>query len=102
MHREDAYLPFQVMTIHCQRGRRICLTRAGQIGLVPDDAKVGDWISIMPGGNLPFVLRNREGHKFEVVGHAYVHGAMDGEILIRFGMLGLTTDEIFSKWIALV
>lgn len=69
---------------------------------MPDDAKVGDWISILPGGNLPFVLRKKEDNELEFVGYAYVHGTMDGEVLLRFGLLGLTVDEIFSKCIALI
>jgi Heterokaryon incompatibility protein (HET) len=99
---DNSYLPFQVMAIHCQRGRRICLTQTGSLGLMPDDAKAGDFIAILPGGNLPFVLRKKEKTEFEVVGHAYVHGAMDGEVLARFHTRGLTTEEIFSKSIALV
>ena len=59
--------------------------------MVPDDAKVGDWIAIFPGGNLPFVIRNFERNEFLLVGHCYVHGVMDGEIvdaLNRFPGLG--------------
>ncbi|KAI9775221.1 MAG: hypothetical protein M1839_001339 [Geoglossum umbratile] len=33
--------PFRVVALHCQRGRRICSTRAGLVGIVPDDARVG-------------------------------------------------------------
>jgi hypothetical protein len=28
----------------------------------------------LPGGNLPFVLKNKEINEFAVVGHAYGHG----------------------------
>ena len=57
---------------------------------------------VLPGGNLPFVLRNKEINEFAVVGHAYGHGAVDGEILLRVNTFGLIVDEILSKWITLL
>jgi hypothetical protein len=42
-----------------------------------------DKVYVLRGGKLPFVLRpheNIDGH-FSVVGHCYVHGFMDGELL---------------------
>ena len=47
-------------------------------------------------------MRNKEINEFAVVGHAYGHGAVGGEILLRVNTLGLIVDEIFSKWIALI
>jgi hypothetical protein len=99
---EDSFRPFQVMTDHCQRGRKICLTQGGLLALVPSDSQAGDLIMLLSGGNLPFVLRNNKEHGFGVIGHAYLHGFMDGEVLIRLGALGLTPDQMFSKTIALV
>jgi hypothetical protein len=34
---------------------------------------------VLRGGNVPFILNQREDGYFEVVGEAYVHGIMDGE-----------------------
>jgi hypothetical protein len=72
---------FLMMTIHFQRGRVLCVTAAGRLGVVPADAKPGDWITVFSGGNLPFVIRNIKGNEFTLVGHCYVHGVMDGEII---------------------
>jgi hypothetical protein len=73
--------------------------------MVPDDSQVGDWIAIFPGSNLPFVIRNTEQNKFQLVGHCYIHGAMDGEILLKMeyalGGYGITRDHLF-KGIVLV
>ena len=57
------------------------MTAAGRLGVVPADAKPGDWITVFSGGNLPFVIRNIKGNEFTLVGHCYVHGVMDGEII---------------------
>src|SRR5439155_24271599 len=73
--------PFLVMLINCQRGRVLCLTAVGRLGVVPADAKPGDWIAVFPGANLLFVIRNIEHNEYTLVGHCYVHGVMDGEII---------------------
>src|SRR5204863_4297832 len=78
---ESPDAPFSVMTIHCQRGRVLCVTTMGRLGVVPAEVKPGDWIAVFPGGNLPFVLRNIKHNEFTLVGHCYVHGVMDGEII---------------------
>ncbi|PMD28696.1 HET-domain-containing protein [Hyaloscypha hepaticicola] len=62
-------------------GRRFMWTEAGKMGLAPAAARVGDRICIFFGGQLLYVLREREGIKWEFVGECYVHGLMDGECL---------------------
>ena len=66
----------------------------GLIGLCPDTARVGDIVCILLGGEVPYVLRTFGGEPlkeadgkvtivsrhFELVGEAYVHGIMDGEL----------------------
>jgi hypothetical protein len=68
---------------------------------VPTDAKVRDWIAIFPGGNLPFVIRNTVRNEFILVGHCYVHGVMDGEMLLRMeivlGTHGVSLDNLFKE-----
>ena len=56
-------------------------TEAGKMGLAPAAARVGDRICIFFGGQLLYVLREREEIKWEFVGECYVHGLMDGECL---------------------
>ncbi len=97
------FCSFLAMTMHCQRGRSICLTQAGYLAVCPGDVRKGDWLAILPGGNLPFVLRRKGEVEFEVVGHAYVHGAMDGEVLIRLGLvMDKGQDELFESVVELV
>lgn len=63
------------------RYRRLCVTEKKLFGAVPEEAQVGDWVSIFAGGALPFVLRSVDGKddEFRLVGPAYVHGVMKGE-----------------------
>ncbi|TDZ30880.1 Heterokaryon incompatibility protein 6, OR allele [Colletotrichum spinosum] len=52
------------------------------VGMVPDGSEVGDEVWIVKGCSAPFVLRKsaeREG-MMRIVGTAYVHGVMEGEV----------------------
>ncbi|PQE24952.1 hypothetical protein CJF32_00007294 [Rutstroemia sp. NJR-2017a WRK4] len=55
------------------------------VGLIPQNAKVGDRICILYGCSVPVVLRRHLGFNQEVywqlIGDAYVHGVMDGEAI---------------------
>lgn len=57
-------------------GRRFCLTQGGGMGWVSQAACEGDPIVRLVGCNIPFVLRQRESGSFQVIGDAYLHGAM--------------------------
>ncbi|KAF5012437.1 hypothetical protein FDECE_1489 [Fusarium decemcellulare] len=62
--------------------RRIARTVRGYLCLVPFKAEVGDRVMIISGCPTPLVLRRVNKHLdscFQVVGDAYVHGAMFGE-----------------------
>lgn len=61
------------------RYRRLVVTEKGYIGGVPETARVGDWVNTFDGENILFVVRP-QGDNFEYIGHAYVHGLMNGEI----------------------
>ena len=82
-------------TMKMIRGRKFFTSgKHGLIGLCPDTARVGDVVCILLGGEVPYVLRtfggkiakNADddlivvGRHFELVGEAYVHGIMDGEL----------------------
>lgn len=41
----------------------------------------GDVIAVMFGMNIPLVLRPVGGDYYQIVGEAYVHGIMDGEVM---------------------
>lgn len=73
--------------------RRLCQTAAGGTGLVPRDATSEDFIFILCGAKLPFVLRsvesgymNEEGiPEFEVVGPCWVPHYMFGRVMKELG-----------------
>jgi len=68
---------------------RFIITRRGYVGIVPNLAKVGDVITIMKGGRVPFVLRTRKERPeaFRLVGECYVHNMMNGEGLSLRGVV---------------
>ncbi|KAK0702355.1 heterokaryon incompatibility protein-domain-containing protein [Lasiosphaeris hirsuta] len=64
-----------------------------QIGLVPEAALVGDCVAVFRGCRFPCLLRPenplpaRPRRAYRVVGSAYIHGQMDGEMQGRLGDL---------------
>ena len=93
--------PFAMALQEAQRGRRFALLRGGMLALVPSDSEPGDHIMIVEGARVPFVVRSvvsspevaqlQAGHdsrRFELVEDCYVHGIMDGEMLLRGGAEG--------------
>ncbi|KAG9189865.1 hypothetical protein G6011_06733 [Alternaria panax] len=65
--------------------RRFAVTEKGYFALVPRGARVGDEVAVFDRACVPFVVRRKEyeagGRKFELLGEAYVHGIMKGEII---------------------
>ncbi|KAJ8112001.1 hypothetical protein OPT61_g5537 [Boeremia exigua] len=62
------------------------ITKSGYIGIGPSRTTAGDQIWVFSGGNVPFVMRGMDEDKQEcpqlaLIGDAYVHGVMDGEIM---------------------
>lgn len=71
--------------------RRLMSTRSGRLGLAPAGAVLGDAIAIFQGCDVPMVIRRRGvGSGWRLVGEAYVHGIMDGEIYRQ----GFTPSDI--------
>lgn len=72
-----------IMADGFQRRYRYFISGSGLLGFGPLDAQIGDTVHVLFGSNWPFILRDVEGrhgcHKY--VGHAYVHGIMDGEAM---------------------
>lgn len=57
--------------------------------LVPQVAQNGDHICVLLGGSTPFVLREIDGQdEYKLIGEAYVHGIMDGEVVERAEVAG--------------
>jgi hypothetical protein len=59
--------------------RRLLRTGKGYLGMGPAIAEEGDYIVLVQGARIPLVVRSREG-MWELVGDAYVHGVMGGEL----------------------
>jgi hypothetical protein len=76
---------------------RIFRSPSGYVGLTKGkvDVKPTDQICVLLGANVPFILRNVDGH-FVVVSDAYVEGLMYGEAieLWRKGKLDVVTVDI--------
>lgn len=71
--------------------RRSFSSEEGYLGLAPAHSKPGDIICILLGADFPFIIREVEKEKYELVGEAFVYGIMDGEGL----ELGKEVEEIF-------
>ncbi|GAW17285.1 hypothetical protein ANO14919_067400 [Xylariales sp. No.14919] len=74
--------------------RRLCVTKNGYVGLVPPLTHVGDLVTILHGGDAPYLVRPEtrletqpvvEGEvgiiHGQLVGECYMHGMMDGEMV---------------------
>lgn len=61
--------------------RRLFRSVKGFLGLCPASSDVGDSVWVLPNAKVPFILRARisTGH-YELLGEAYLHGCMTGEI----------------------
>lgn len=72
--------------------RRFVVLSGGQMGLVPQTARLGDTTCVFMGCAHPVVLRpsglNRSGRCFTVLGEAFVHGLMYGEQWTDESVLG--------------
>jgi hypothetical protein len=62
-------------------GRRYFVSKTGWLGLGPSSTKAGDVIVVFLGLKTPMVLRPAGGGSFRIVGEAYIHGIMDGEVM---------------------
>jgi len=57
------------------------------MGLVPGDTKPGDFMCVIMGAQVPFILRPldiqddaKSSKRYEFVGECYIHGIMNGEV----------------------
>jgi hypothetical protein len=61
--------------------RRFFRTEKGRLGWGPDQMREGDVVCVVNGGVVPLVLRAVGERGIEVIGDAYIHGIMDGEVM---------------------
>ncbi|KAF8854517.1 HET-domain-containing protein [Acephala macrosclerotiorum] len=76
-------LEFLGLVARSTKMRRLFISKEdGLLGLAPMDAEVGDRIALLEGGSVPYILRPKvgRGNEWELIGDAYVHGIMDGEV----------------------
>ncbi|KAI1094358.1 hypothetical protein F5B19DRAFT_490478 [Rostrohypoxylon terebratum] len=66
-------------------GWKFVVTKRNLFGVVPGNARVGDLVSIISGGDVPFLLRKPESQmdslRYKLIGGCYIHGMMLGEAL---------------------
>ncbi|KAE9379864.1 hypothetical protein N431DRAFT_121263 [Stipitochalara longipes BDJ] len=75
--------PFQARVLEANQGYRFGVTACGHLGLFPNECKSNDMIVIIPGASTPFVIRpHLNGTYFTLIGDCYVHGMMNGELLV--------------------
>lgn len=61
-------------------GRVFCITKNGYFGLVPAGARNGDQVCLFYGGPVPFIIRPLGNGNYRLIGHAYFHGLMHGQV----------------------
>ena len=83
-HLEQEAKDFSLTLTNIQRGRRIGWTQAHYMGIFPGSTQPGDVVAVLLGSKLPFVLRPSGDDGYLLVGPAYVHGIMDGEVMAEF------------------
>jgi hypothetical protein len=62
-------------------GRQFFMSEKGYMGLAPITTRAGDAVCILFGGQVPFILRERDDFGHSMIGECYVHGIMDGEAI---------------------
>jgi hypothetical protein len=63
---------------------------------VPFYADPGDVCCIIPGVNVPLILRSKDNGRYNLVGNSYIHGVMKGEMMevVEKGELATKVSEI--------
>jgi hypothetical protein len=65
------------------KGRRPLLCESSYLGIGPSETEPGDFVFVLLGSDLPFIMRSESdtSEKMQVIGEAYLHGIMDGEVM---------------------
>lgn len=81
---------FGVNFKHYGTNRRFFISATGYYGLGPSCMEKGDVCAILFGGDVPFILRPTGiSGRFRLVGEAYMHGAMYGEVAKKWEHRGV-------------
>jgi hypothetical protein len=84
--------PFEVAVQESHKGRRFCITANGYMCTAPYNSERGDVVVIFEGFRMPFVLR-KSGNDWKLVGDCYVHGIMDGELVVPVKDIEASPDQ---------
>lgn len=76
------------------RTRRLITTSTGFLGTAPRASQKADCIFLIPGCNVPLVLRPCGGQQYKVVGGCYLHGFMEGEAVDKLSSAEFPVEEI--------
>jgi hypothetical protein len=95
----DSIRPFAMIHDLVYGGRRLFLARKKYLGLGPVSLQKGDAVFILSGAVAPFVLRPTPAsvagrRTFNLVGEAYVHGIMKGEVFKQDGDSATRIEDI--------
>jgi hypothetical protein len=60
--------------------RRLFRTNKNYLGIAAESLKRGDAVWVLAGSRVPLVLRPAENEAWKLVGEAYIHGLMNGEV----------------------
>jgi hypothetical protein len=71
----------QLHLLYRHVARRPFITSRGYLGLGPVAMLPGDRVVVLFGAELPLILRRDNEGYYQVIGEAYVHGVMDGEVM---------------------
>ena len=77
-------------------GRRLFFDTGGELGLVPVASRPGDWVCVLFGGNIPFVLRPTGG-AYRLVGECYLRDNIS-ELAEDLWRERILSDEVFELW----
>ncbi|KLU91742.1 hypothetical protein MAPG_10691 [Magnaporthiopsis poae ATCC 64411] len=75
--------------------RSFITTSGGRMGIGPSETEVGDTVSVILGGGVPYITRRRRTDCWLFVGEAYVNGLMNGEA-VEACRLGTLQEEDFN------
>jgi hypothetical protein len=71
-------------------------TERNYCGLVPDTARVGDKVCVLYGGQVLYVMREREDGRYSFIGECYIHSLMDGMAIHSLhSKTGSSNEQVF-------
>ena len=73
--------PFGTSFMEAMTNRTFLATEDGRMGVGPCLAREGDLVTVVFGASLCLVLRPVDDNRYRLVGDAYIHGAMHGELV---------------------